>query len=729
MSPLMTCSNHGGHSQQSSICALRSSGVLLIELTLIMLKGCGKNLLSLSTISRRQEESGTASSGKRRLSDYHSDPKNLFANTNDYLAGEEDGSDPDSPRTKPAKQPTKTNLAACLPKPKLHTKKPYPSTGPKPQRKSAMPLKPDTGKLQPLLEVPGKGKEKVVTRSLMKKCLRVVRICGFRRGQARPDPVKHNEHMDEGFTAAAYPEVQENLKLKVDEQVILEEPVSSTGTFYGGGLYHAVKEFNDSSSSCRFKDLLRSDMKEILLQRLSGGRTMTRDMITTERETKEGKVSKILQRIRLGLFLSPPPPPPPPSGAIRGFWLNRSLPMFAQALSFHLYSSSTHQQRSVTSTAGPSFSKTAVSAGILYLDNMNKILLVVMLVGRDHIPTASALNSTYAPPQENSLLAQTGDMAIFMDKDVARSRTSCSYLSETITRKTLYSEFATALVGGRRFEKASTVTEKDRYAREMYRLLYGKLSQTLDLLGLEVGWIRRIQVLDTAYWGFLGVGTTLDIFQNIILIPYFEYGVLSLSGYGVLGLFLCGLCSDHSNTAQDKVNASFIEVNTGLSMSNAAAYLVNTASMFFTTQRLLLIKCCPTKAILFVKVSAASLILRTVLMVDSNTFGQEMVNILVSGEANEKCYQMNIFHHHLTERYGSRLDSRIQVLDTAIGDSLSRDQTLGILPNILNNISSIRRIESLWIRRIDLYPYVVFGDCRRKYAVYSLMDTAYWSSE
>ncbi|GKC97236.1 hypothetical protein Tco_1167511 [Tanacetum coccineum] len=33
--------------------------------------------------------------------------------------------------------------------------------------------------------------------------------------------------------------------------------------------------------------------------------------------------------------------------------------------------------------------------------------------------------------------------------------------------------------------------------------------------------------LDTVYWGFLGVRTTLDIFQNIILIPYLEYGVLS----------------------------------------------------------------------------------------------------------------------------------------------------------------------------------------------------------
>ncbi|GJU84111.1 hypothetical protein Tco_1291657 [Tanacetum coccineum] len=50
---------------------------------------------------------------------------------------------------------------------------------------------------------------------------------------------------------------------------------------------------------------------------------------------------------------------------------------------------------------------------------------------------------------------------------------------------------------------------------------------------MEVSSIRRIQVLDTAYWGFLGIGTTLDIFQNIHIL-FLEYGVLSLSGYGVL---------------------------------------------------------------------------------------------------------------------------------------------------------------------------------------------------
>ncbi|GJZ45520.1 hypothetical protein Tco_0593116 [Tanacetum coccineum] len=55
--------------------------------------------------------------------------------------------------------------------------------------------------------------------------------------------------------------------------------------------------------------------------------------------------------------------------------------------------------------------------------------------------------------------------------------------------------------------------------------------------GLEVGLIRRIQGLDTTYWGFLRVRTTLDIFLNIIFIPYFQYDVLVFSGYCVLIYF------------------------------------------------------------------------------------------------------------------------------------------------------------------------------------------------
>ncbi|GKA75457.1 hypothetical protein Tco_0781835 [Tanacetum coccineum] len=48
--------------------------------------------------------------------------------------------------------------------------------------------------------------------------------------------------MDEGFIATAYPEVQENLKLTVDEQMNPEEPVSSTGML--SSLQHLTKDFS-----------------------------------------------------------------------------------------------------------------------------------------------------------------------------------------------------------------------------------------------------------------------------------------------------------------------------------------------------------------------------------------------------------------------------------------------------------------------------------------------------
>ncbi|GJT20399.1 hypothetical protein Tco_0890336 [Tanacetum coccineum] len=48
--------------------------------------------------------------------------------------------------------------------------------------------------------------------------------------------------MDEEFTATAYPNVQENLKLTVDDPVIPEEPASSTGTL--SSLQHLAKDFS-----------------------------------------------------------------------------------------------------------------------------------------------------------------------------------------------------------------------------------------------------------------------------------------------------------------------------------------------------------------------------------------------------------------------------------------------------------------------------------------------------
>nr|GFB03999.1 hypothetical protein [Tanacetum cinerariifolium] len=43
-------------------------------------------------------------------------------------------------------------------------------------------------------------------------------------------PQPTTKQLDEWFTATAYPKVQENLKLVVEEQVLLEDPVSSSGT-------------------------------------------------------------------------------------------------------------------------------------------------------------------------------------------------------------------------------------------------------------------------------------------------------------------------------------------------------------------------------------------------------------------------------------------------------------------------------------------------------------------
>nr|GEW02306.1 hypothetical protein [Tanacetum cinerariifolium] len=60
-------------------------------------------------------------------------------------------------------------------------------------------------------------------------------------GQAGPDP---------GFTAMAYPKVQENLKLTIEKQVLLEEPASSSGTL--SSLQHLSKDIS-------FGDLFFSD--------------------------------------------------------------------------------------------------------------------------------------------------------------------------------------------------------------------------------------------------------------------------------------------------------------------------------------------------------------------------------------------------------------------------------------------------------------------------------------
>nr|GFA12641.1 hypothetical protein [Tanacetum cinerariifolium] len=63
-------------------------------------------------------------------------------------------------------------------------------------------------------------------------------------------PQPSTEQLDEWFTATVYPNVQENLKLAVEEPVLLEEPDSSSGTL--SSLQHLSRDFS-------FRDQFFSD--------------------------------------------------------------------------------------------------------------------------------------------------------------------------------------------------------------------------------------------------------------------------------------------------------------------------------------------------------------------------------------------------------------------------------------------------------------------------------------
>ncbi|GJW22777.1 hypothetical protein Tco_0033399 [Tanacetum coccineum] len=82
----------------------------------------------------------------------------------------------------------------------------------------------------------------------------------------------------------------------------------------------------------------------------------------------------------------------------------------------------------------------------------------------------------------------------------------------------------------------ATASGRGRLKRES-RIIYVATASGLQSdAGLESVRYGVSNILDMAYWGFLGVETTFDIFQNIHIL-YFQYNVLVFSGYGVLILF------------------------------------------------------------------------------------------------------------------------------------------------------------------------------------------------
>nr|GEZ90279.1 hypothetical protein [Tanacetum cinerariifolium] len=202
-----------------------------------------------------------------------------------YLADEK-RSDPDSPTLKPAKATKKSKPSA----PKVNLRPPVtkpassqqPEPKPTPAKSQGKKLEeslnsvydvprgplppvvirePESRKYQLLPEVQGKGKEKVTDNEVEFD----EDVPGIDAGvpdeaQAGPNPGEQDEgharlNPDDvaAVTATTYPNVQENLKLTVEEQVILEEPASSTRTL--SSLQHLAKDlsygdlfFNDKPS-------------------------------------------------------------------------------------------------------------------------------------------------------------------------------------------------------------------------------------------------------------------------------------------------------------------------------------------------------------------------------------------------------------------------------------------------------------------------------------------------
>nr|GEU42186.1 hypothetical protein [Tanacetum cinerariifolium] len=240
-------------------------------------------------------------------------------------------------------------------------------------------------------------------------------------------PQSTTEQLNKGFTATAYPKVQKNLKLTVKEQVLLEEPASSSGTL--SSLQHLSRDisFGDLFFSDKPSDADKNAETEVesmvnvpIQQALSSISLMTSTIIDLTSRPESPKLFEALEKSmnrdhseELAQDLvkarkkkeksrespktppgSPPSPSPPagPFGASRApgdSGLSHVPPPPPPSLS-------TNQEKR-HATPEPAWSIRSSDVPV---------------------PTnnwASALASNYSPPPEDSLLAQTGDITTFMD--------------------------------------------------------------------------------------------------------------------------------------------------------------------------------------------------------------------------------------------------------------------------------------------------------------------------
>nr|GEU59801.1 hypothetical protein [Tanacetum cinerariifolium] len=101
------------------------------------------------------------------------------------------------------------------------------------------------------------------------------------RDVANVSPQPSTEQLYEGFIATIYPNVQENLKLAIEEPVLLEEPTSSAGTL--SSLQHLSRDFSfgDQFFSDKHSDANKSTKTKVESMQLKATTTDTTTTTTT----------------------------------------------------------------------------------------------------------------------------------------------------------------------------------------------------------------------------------------------------------------------------------------------------------------------------------------------------------------------------------------------------------------------------------------------------------------
>nr|GFA01482.1 hypothetical protein [Tanacetum cinerariifolium] len=279
------------------------------------------------------------------------------------------------------------------------------------------------------------------------------------RVQSTSSPVVHAG--SDRFTATVYPNVQENLKLAVEEPVLLEEPASSSGTL--SSLQHLSRDFSfgdqffsdkpsdaDKSAKTEVESMSHEDHMQLFeaLEKsinCDHSEELAHDLAEVRKKRKKGCESP---KTPLGSPSHQPPPPAPPagqsgtSGAPRASGSQMTPPPPPPT--------STNQDSPSKGSAAPSLTKTAATTEHQAWSTLDVTLkpLVSLTpedldmdeamgpdeqaqlsdkedIGSDHIPTVNLRQGWWKPFEEKRPItpepawsirsSDTGDITTFMD--------------------------------------------------------------------------------------------------------------------------------------------------------------------------------------------------------------------------------------------------------------------------------------------------------------------------